>query len=232
VDRPFPDKEESLDSLRDGPVTVLIVARVRMYREGLAASLAAHDRLDVAGTAADAGSGLVQAVELQPDVVLVDLEMPKSVVLVRACARTVAASKVLALTMSDSEEELVRCAEAGIAGYVTHESSIDELVETVESASRGEMRCSPRAAAVLVRHVGALARHTETGGIASRLTARELEILELIDAGRSNKEIACELCIEVPTVKNHVHHILEKLSVRRRAEAAAKLRAHGRLVLR
>jgi DNA-binding NarL/FixJ family response regulator len=155
--------------------------------------------------------------------------------MVRTCACSAPAIRVLALTVSESEEELLAAAEAGISGYVTHQSSLDELVDAVHSVARGEMLCSPRVAALLLRQVGALARReVPVAGLDSdrsgeRLTMRELEILELIDAGRSNKEIARELYIEVPTVKNHVHNILEKLHACRRGEAAAKVRAQGLL---
>jgi two-component system, NarL family, nitrate/nitrite response regulator NarL len=206
-------------------VRLLIVAGVRLYRDGLSEALAGGERIEVVGTAADAASGLARALELRPTVALVDLAMPDSVKLARACGRVSPKVKVLALTVSDSEVELVAVAEAGISGYVTHDSTLEELAGAVESIARGEMLCSPRVAAALLRKVGALSRRANPQRTDLRLTARELQILELIDAGRSNKEIARELYIEVPTVKNHVHHILEKLSVGRRAEAAAKLRA-------
>jgi DNA-binding NarL/FixJ family response regulator len=88
--------------------------------------------------------------------------------------------------------------------------------------------CSPRLAATLLRRVAVLAADRAQPRVEARLTARELEIVELIDEGLSNKEIASRLCIEVPTVKNHVHNILEKLDVRGRAEAAARVRPRPR----
>jgi two-component system nitrate/nitrite response regulator NarL len=206
------------------PIRVLIVARVRLYRDGLAETLARDPRLHVVGTAAEATDGLKQVFELRPDVVLADLEMASGDRLVRACVRAVPNAKVLALCVSDSEHELLNAAEAGVSGYVTHDTSLDELVSAVDSVARGEMLCSPRVAATLLRQVGALANRARPRREEARLTPRELQILELIDLGRSNKEIARELYIEVPTVKNHVHNILEKLCVGRRAEAAAKLR--------
>jgi two-component system nitrate/nitrite response regulator NarL len=206
------------------PIRVLIVARVRLYRDGLAETLARNPRIQVVGTAAQATDGLKKVFELRPDVVLADLEMDSGERLVRACVRAVPNAKVLALCVSDSEHELLNAAEVGVSGYVTHDTSLDELVSAVASVARGEMLCSPRVAATLLRQVGALASRARPRREEARLTPRELQILELIDVGRSNKEIARELYIEVPTVKNHVHNILEKLCVGRRAEAAAKLR--------
>jgi DNA-binding NarL/FixJ family response regulator len=207
--------------------TVLIVVGVRLYREGLTNVLAGHPRLEVAGTAADSSGALELARALQPDVALVDLGFADGVDFVAACADDAVDMPVLGLTRSDTEEELLAVAEAGISGYVTHDTSLDELAIALESAVHGEMICSARVAATLLRHVGALARRTNPSRSAAGLTPRELEIAQLIDAGRSNKEIATELYIEIPTVKNHVHSILEKLGARRRAEAAAKLRGYG-----
>ena len=115
-------------------------------------------------------------------------------------------------------------AEAGIAGWVTREASVDDLRATVASAAAGEAVFSPRLAASLLRRVAALASERRVGAQATPLTRRQREILALIDEGLSNKEIARRLSIEVATVKNHVHNILEKLEVTRRAEAAALVR--------
>jgi two-component system nitrate/nitrite response regulator NarL len=110
---------------------------------------------------------------------------------------------------------------------VTPDGSLDDLASAVASVRRGEVLCSPGMAAGLFRRVAALARERGLDPIEEKLTARELEVLRLIEEGRSNKEIASLLSIEVPTVKNHVHRILEKLHVHRRSEAAARARRHG-----
>jgi DNA-binding NarL/FixJ family response regulator len=106
---------------------------------------------------------------------------------------------------------------------VAREGSVHDLVDAVERAARGELQCSPQVAGTLIRR---LAWRAAAGAtlIPSPLTARESEIVRLIDEGLSNKEIAVRLGIEVATVKNHVHNLLEKLRVRRRSEAAARLR--------
>jgi len=112
----------------------------------------------------------------------------------------------------------------GIAGFVTSEASVAELVAAIESVARGESLCSPSVVAALLRRLGSLARSWAEADPTQPLTRREREILELIDEGLSNKQIAQRLRIELPTVKNHVHNILGKLGVRRRAEAAALVR--------
>ena len=125
------------------------------------------------------------------------------------------------------DDELLAWAEAGAAGFVLRESSLDELRLALDAASRGEVHCSPALTARFVRRLQA--RAAEAPGAAPRvpLTPREREIVFHIDQGCSNAEIARRRGIELATVKNHVHHILEKLHARRRSEAAA--RVAGRL---
>ncbi len=170
------------------------------------------------GTAADRSSTLERGTSLEPDVALVDLTMAESQQTVRALAG--AGVPVVVFGIREREDEIIEYAEAGVAGYVTRDSSLAELIDVVESVARGETLLSPRIAALLLRRVKTAARP----GPAARLTPREAEIVRLIDDGLSNKQIARRLTIELPTVKNHVHSILEKLEVKRRAEAAARVR--------
>ena len=130
----------------------------------------------------------------------------------------------MALGVSEAEDDILECAEAGIAAYVLREGSIEDLVETLEATVRGELCCTPKVAATLMRRLAALAATQPSALDATHLTSRELGILRLIERGLSNKEIAGRLFIEVSTVKNHVHHVLEKLQVRTRGEAAARYR--------
>ena len=209
-------------------IRVLIVAHIRLYREGLAQMLQAERRIAVVGTAVGADEAVVALREHQPDVVLLDMAIPDNVWLVRALVAAVPGTKVVALAVPEIEREVIACAEAGVAGYVTREGSVEDVVEAVESVARGEMLCSPRMAATLLQRVATLALERSPDSIEARLTRRELEILDLIDQGLSNKEIARRLTIELSTVKNHVHNVLEKLNVSRRGEAAARARAGRR----
>ena len=136
------------------------------------------------------------------------------------------ATKVVALTVADVDQEVLSCAEAGVTGFVTRDGSLADLIAAVEAAQRGELFCSPRMAASLLRRVSALARE---GPSTPRLTDRESEVLAYLERGLTNQAIAQALGIEVPTVKNHVHSILEKMRVKRRGEAASVWRrAAGR----
>jgi DNA-binding NarL/FixJ family response regulator len=205
-------------------ISLLIVAQTRLFREGLCDMLGRESTYTVLGTASDAQSAIETALAHRPDVVLFDLAVTESWNAVQAIVRQLPDVHVVVLGLPDSEPELVRCAETGAAGYVSRDASFIELREILECAVRGELRCTPRAARVFLRRVAALAAGTASGGQAPTLTVRELEVARMIDAGLQNKEIARRLSIEVATVKNHVHNILDKLHVHRRSEAARRLR--------
>jgi len=204
---------------------VVVVAEIRLYREGLADMLRGEPGMDVAATASGVDEAVRALREHEPDVVLIDMAIPDNAWVVRALVAAVPGTRVVALAVPEVEREVLACAEAGVAGYVTRDGSLEDVVVAVESAARGELLGSPRMAATLFQRVATLALERSPESIESRLTARELEILDLIDQGLSNKEIARLLTIELSTVKNHVHNILEKLNVSRRSEAAARARA-------
>lgn len=208
-----------LDTPRDR-IRVFIVSDVRLYREGLSALLGRMGRIVVVGAAASADEGIERVRGLQPDVVLLDTA-EGNVASARALLGPVPSARMVVLAAPESEEDVIALAEAGVLGYVTREQSLDDLVTTIESVARDEMVCSPWMATILVKRVQALA--AERPRPTHRLTAREAEILELVAQGLSNKEIAARLFIEVTTVKNHVHSILEKLGVSRRAEAVDRM---------
>jgi DNA-binding NarL/FixJ family response regulator len=206
-------------------IRIAVVAEVRLYREGLADMLRGEPGIDVVATASGADDAVRALRDLEPAVVLIDMAIPDNVWLIRALVAAAPGTRVVALAVPEIEREVLACAEAGVAGYVTRDGSIEDVVAAVESAARGELLCSPRMAATLFQRVATLALEQSPADIESRLTTRELEILNLIDQGLSNKEIARRLTIELSTVKNHVHHILDKLNVSRRSEAAARVRA-------
>ena len=206
-------------------VRVAIVSHVRMYRDGLAAALAEDDRFEVALTAATAAGAVAGIRSERPDLALVDTTTVDLRRALRELRGAVSGLPVVAFGVPETDDRVVECAEAGATAIVTRECELATLLNTLESVQHGELLCTPRVAASLLRRVGTLAADRPAPGPATTLTTREQQVISLIDDGLSNKEIARELCIEVPTVKNHVHHILEKLQVRRRAEAAAWARA-------
>jgi DNA-binding NarL/FixJ family response regulator len=204
--------------------TLVVIAPIRLYREGLAALFAGRDGFVVAATAVAREDGLAQVQRSKPDVVLVALGPGAGAPLVRELVATHPEARVVMLGVTDDDPEVLPLAEAGVAGYVTTEASGDDIVLAVESVTRGETPCSPRLATTLLRRVATLAQERRAPGPLASLTARERQIVDLLGDGLSNKEIARGLQIEVTTVKNHVHHILEKLQVTRRSDAAAYAR--------
>ena len=207
-------------------IRVLVVAGVRFYRDGIAAALSADPRFDVVGSVADVPEAAAAFASLEPDVVLLDLAGADPAAQVSKLLEASPSARVVALGVTEAEEDVLPLAEAGVAGYLTRDGSVEDLLTTVESVAAGETICSPRMTATLLRRVALLAR--ERGAHEPDhdrdLTSRERQIVALIDEGLSNKEIATRLRIELATVKNHVHNILEKLHVHRRGEAAAAVR--------
>jgi two-component system nitrate/nitrite response regulator NarL len=204
-------------------LSLLIVSEVRLHREGLAELLARRDSLRIIGTAARAEEAMLKACELNPEVIVLDQALPESLPFSRTLAQVRPDIRVVALGVPDSDESVVAFVEAGLAGFVPREGTLQDLVHAIQLAARGELQCSPQLAGTIVRRLAWRAAASSDLSQGS-LTARESEIVRLIDRGLSNKAIAVKLGIEVATVKNHVHNLLEKLQVHRRGEAAARLR--------
>jgi two-component system, NarL family, nitrate/nitrite response regulator NarL len=204
------------------PIRVLVITAVRLYRDGLSGVLA-RSGFSVVGEHADGNAAMAHLEELAPDVILLDMTHRPGYVQMRELVQNAQNIPVVSVGVGDSELEIVACAEAGITGYLTHNASCDELREVVKAAARGEVNCSPQLAAALVRRLAALAAGHQPEVTAPELTRRERQVARLIEQDLTNKEIATRLGIEVATVKNHVHNLLAKLSVRRRGEAAGRL---------
>jgi two-component system nitrate/nitrite response regulator NarL len=206
---------------------ILVVAPTRIYREILADSLLRMSSVDAVANAATVEQGLAEAEVFSPEAVLADLPVVDGYRLIRNLAKRSSTPRVIALGVSDEVNEIVSWARAGAAGCVTHDAPIGELELAIVGVLNGRVRCSSTVAGVLFNHVRALAMTEARTGGGPLLTPRQTEILRLLADGRSNKEIALALSIEVPTVKNHVHQIFEKLGIRRRTEASNWLLTEG-----
>jgi two-component system, NarL family, nitrate/nitrite response regulator NarL len=202
---------------------VLIAAQVRLYREGLAQAFSLGGEYDVVGSASTSLEAMDLVRDLAPDILLVEHAMPRADSLVREVVER-SRTKVVVLGVEEVREEIIPLIEEGICGYVTREGSIADLFAAVDRAARGEWVCSPRVVAGMMERLAALTRERRSVDGTGALTAREREIASLMDEGLSNRDIARRLEIQLPTVKNHVHNILEKLHVHRRGEAVARLR--------
>ena len=205
-------------------IRVAILAEIRFYREGLAQFLGVQPGMEVVGTAEDGQAALALARRLDLDVFLVDMASSGSLEVIRMLRERQQRASVVALGVREDEREVIPPAEAGVSSYVSRNASLDELCLAVERAARGEAACSPRIAAILVHRLATLAAELLPERAEIPLTRRQLEIVRLIEEGLPNKAIAQRLYIEVPTVKNHVHNILERLGVQGREEAAAAVR--------
>jgi DNA-binding NarL/FixJ family response regulator len=217
-------KDASAPSDADGRPAIFILSDVRLYREGLSFSLSQCPEVHVVGAAALGADALADIARCRPGVVLLDFATPHAIDWVRQVDQALPATKVVAFAVGQIDHELIACAEAGIAGFVTRDGSVDDIVRAVLNAQRGHVDCSPHVAGLLFRHVAILSEAKREAPQRPVLTRREREIAALVNEGLSNKEIARLLRIGAATVKNHVHNILEKLHVSRRGEAAARLR--------
>ncbi len=204
-------------------IKVLIVTDVKLYQQGLLRILEEQGGLKSCGAVSTTNEALSAIGNCQPDVALVDLAMQDSHSVIRQIVQSARAPKVLVMGISETDNDIIACAEAGAAGYVTRDSSARDLVRCVDAVVSNEMDCSPRVAALLMRRISMLSATTAVAA-QSGLTPREMDILGLIEEGLSNKQIARRLNIGVSTVKNHVHNVLAKLHVTRRTEAAALIR--------
>jgi two-component system nitrate/nitrite response regulator NarL len=220
--------ESAANGARNGDaargIRVLVVADVALRRAGLVELFQSDARVELVGSASLENAA--ESASLGPDVALVDVDPADHS---RAVSTLVAAApdlKVVVCGVPESEDHVIPCVEAGAAACLSAETPVADIVPTIEHVASGESVASPRMTAMLLQRLAALAAERSSTR-EGQLTAREREILGLIDDGLSNKDIAARLCIEVPTVKNHVHNILEKLQVGCRSEAAAVLRSNG-----
>ena len=239
-----PPTRSFVEHRRPRPLRVLLIADIRLYREGLAAVLERVEGMTVVALAADAYAAVQAARDSDPDVIVVDAAMVAAHDALSDLAEG-SSGKLVVLDVPVVEAAMVRYAEAGVVGYVTRDGSLEDVVRTIRAAGSGDVACGLKLTASLVRGVRAAAISTRRGGepvsapatgaastaaVGACLTAREQEIAGLIaDEGLTNREIAQRLVIELPTVKNHVHNILAKLGVSRRTQAAARLRGRAPL---
>jgi DNA-binding NarL/FixJ family response regulator len=204
-------------------IRVLIADDQALFRRGLYVVLGTEDGIEVVAEAENGEEAVAKAQELAPDVILMDVRMPRmGGVEATAQVRDILPStKILMLTVSDEEDDLYEAIKAGASGYLLKEISIEEVAEAVRAVHQGQSLISPSMASKLFNEFTLLARRaSEQAQLpAPVLTARELEVLALMAQSKSNREIAEALFISENTVKNHVRNILEKLHLHSRMEA-------------
>ena len=207
-----------------GRVRVFLVADVRLYRDGIVHALAAYPDVEVVGAASPMRPDCEDQIRrAAPAVLLIEGSAIRDESGATRIDALAPGCLVVAFGVIDDEREVIHCVEQGVAGFVSRDATLDQLVEIVQSVARGEFSCAPRETALLLRSVRSLAADRRPGA-SSPLTLREQQVIALVDAGLSNKDIAHRLGIELSTVKNHIHNILSKLHTTRRGQAAASVR--------
>ena len=205
-------------------IRVLVIDDGRLNRECLTAQLEAHGL--TTNCAWDAASVFAAIEQAAPNVILLNIAAPDGATLLPLSMDVDPGVKVIVFGLSaDRESEIVACAEAGVAGLHLRSESLAHLLALIANAGNGRAQCSPEVSAILLRRVYSLAQQPDTEARSDLLTAREMEILELIEQGLTNQQIATRLSLALHTVKNHVHNLLTKLGVSTRAEAASATRA-------
>jgi DNA-binding NarL/FixJ family response regulator len=204
------------------PIRVLVVDDHALFRRGLEMVLAQESDIEVVGEAGDGAEAVDKAADLLPDVVLMDVRMPRrsGIEACTAIKDVTPTTRIIMLTISDEENDLYDAIKAGATGYLLKEISIDEVATAIRAVAGGQSLISPAMASKLLTEFATLVKRDDRQQVpAPRLTDRELEVLRLVARGLNNKDVAKQLFISENTVKNHVRNILEKLQLHSRMEA-------------
>ncbi len=209
-------------------VRVLIADDHPLFRDGMRTLLGSLPNYEVTGEAANGADAVILARERQPDIVLMDLQMPQvnGIEATRQIVQTSPHIGVVVVTMFEDDDSVFAALRAGARGYVLKGADQAEIVRVLEAVMRGEALFGPSIAARLMSYFAA-PRSQAQAGLFPELTEREREVLHLIARGRSNADIAAELVLSLKTVRNHVSNIFSKLQVADRAEAMVRAREAG-----
>jgi len=205
----------------DEPIRVAVVDDQELFRRGLTMLLGVEDDIEVVGEAGDGVAATELAAATVPDVILMDVRMPKrsGIEACLAIKEVAPTARIIMLTVSDEEADLYDAVKNGASGYLLKDSSIDEVAQAVRVVADGQSLISPSMAIKLLDEFKQMSRADRHQVPTPRLTERELEVLKLVAQGLNNREIAKRLFISENTVKNHVRNILEKLQLHSRMEA-------------
>lgn len=212
-------------------IRVLLVDDHALFREGLAGIITDQPDMEIVGEASDGLEGLVKAIELAPDLILMDIEMPggNGLEAMRRIKRDLPAVAVVMLTVYDDEEKLFEAIKNGAQGYLLKNIHSQTMLELMRGAVRGEAAITPIMAGRMLEEFRRLSHEAplDGGEEVSTLTHREQETLSLVATGAADKDIAAALNISLHTVKSHMRNILAKLHVNSRHEAARYARRKG-----
>ena len=203
------------------PIRVLVVDDQELFRRGLTMLLSVESDITIVGEAGDGATAAALAAASAPDIVLMDVRMPKlsGIEAITAVRNAAPAARIVMLTVSDEEADLYEAIKGGASGYLLKDASTDEVAQAVRVVADGQSLISPSMAMKLLDEFKQMSRTDRSQPATPRLTERELEVLKLVAQGLNNREIAKRLFISENTVKNHVRNILEKLQLHSRMEA-------------
>jgi DNA-binding NarL/FixJ family response regulator len=205
------------------PIRVLVVDDHALFRRGLQMVLEQEEDIEVVGEAGDGAEAVERAADAMPDIVLMDVRMPKrgGIDACTAIKDAVPSAKIIMLTISDEEADLYDAIKAGASGYLLKEISIEEVAAAIRAVNEGQSLISPSMASKLLTEFASMIKRTDDRQQVPtpRLTDREMEVLKLVAKGLNNRDIAKQLFISENTVKNHIRNILEKLQLHSRMEA-------------
>ena len=206
----------------DGPIRVAIVDDHEVLRQGLTMLLNGEDDIEVVGEAGDGVAAVELTASTAPDVILMDVRMPKrsGIEACIAIKQVTPSVSIIMLTVSDEEADLYDAIRNGASGYLLKSSSIDEIAQAVRVVAQGQSLISPSMAMKLIDEFNKISRSEQQQVVHTELTKREIEVLKLVAQGMNNREIGRRLFISENTVKNHVRNILEKLHLHSRMDAA------------
>lgn len=213
-------------------IRVLLADDQTLFREGLETLLSIHKDIQVVGQAVNGQDAVDQALKLRPDVILMDMQMPilNGIGATRRLKQSLPECRVIVLTTFDDKETIFDALRAGAVGYLLKDVGSAQLADSIRRTTRGDSILDPSVAAKVVQEfsrVSSLVGGTSSEVLPDPLSEREIELLRLIASGSNNKEIAEALFITEGTVKNHITHILGKLGVRDRTQAALKAKELG-----
>jgi len=213
------------------PIKVLLVDDHVLFRKGIHGILAEDSSVAVVGEAGNGAEALQKALELKPDVVLMDINMPEmdGVAATKKIRAQLPETKIIMLTVQEDDEYLFDAIKGGAQGYLLKNLEPEDLVGYIKGVMRGEAPISKAMASKILLEFANMAKTANVGTVSDKkeLSFREKEVLRMVAQGATNKEIASELCISENTVKNHLRNILEKLQLENRVQAAAYAMREG-----
>lgn len=212
------------------PTRILLVDDHTLFRRGIANLLTSRSNVVVVGEASDGWEALEKARELGPDLILLDLRMPGlgGIKIIQRLKEVVPKTYIIVLTISEEDEDLFQSIREGANGYLLKDLTPEELFQAIKRTLQGEAVISPRMASKMLTEFSRRLYHPGTQPL-RQLTSRETEILQLLAEGARNKEISARLHISGSTVRNHIHHIIGKLHVQNRVQAALLARGQAPL---